>query len=405
MGSTRWTILRGIMKVHLAFLLLHFSHSFLMLPYSPLTYICPTFPHCSLQTSSGHWIPSSMTPKPSELVFRETQDNSCWYEEGYCEVTRKNTVSTETVQTAEDCSKICTEKTECKYFTFLHHRGRPTCSLITHCDTFIPQCPSTQGCVSGPKLCSCPAIERFKTDDDDSKEYARWECGDLNPYTSSVPVGTVCSVSCPIWKEVTFQSKCMRGGTWTPSTPSTHTVSLGYSTTTVVNSPDQEDMECGCVEVGPFKYDPNDEIGAEMVCRGGTRNKDFKAAGGWSLTTSDHCDLWCSHVLVVSVFCEDSQWVGKPEKGFWCYQRPEKAEPGCSIERGVEYDEDNIAGKTKISVSSHKDCAKLCFEESRCNYWSYSQDLCWLKTAKNNVQNNRAYISGQKACGKGEGGK
>jgi len=401
------------MKAPILLLLLciSISHSFLVRSSPSLTYICPTFPFCSLDAPSGRWMTPSlhhnsiMIPSASsDLLSREAQDDSCWYENGYCQVTRQTTVSTESVSTAEECSDLCLAEDECEHFTFLHHRGTPTCSLLRSCETFTPQCPTTEGCVSGPKICSCSSIASFKTEEDITKEYARWECGEVDPYTSSIPLGTVCTVSCPTWKEVTFQSQCMRGGTWTPSTPTTSSVSLGYSATTVVNTPDQEDMVCGCREIGAFNYDPNDEVGAEMVCRGSSRNKDFKAAGGWSLTTTDHCDLWCSHVPVVSVYCQDSQWVGEPEKGFWCYQRPEKAEPGCSIERGVEYDEDNIAGKTKISVSSHKDCAKLCYEDSRCNYWSLSQNLCWLKTAKNNVQNNRAYISGQKACGKGEDG-
>jgi len=85
-------------------------------------------------------------------------------------------------------------------------------------------------------------------------------------------------------------------------------------------------MVCGCQEVGTFHYDPNLEPGAEMVCRGGAR-KHFQAEEGWSLTTEDHCDLWCSHVLVDSIFCQDGKWIGEPEKGFWCYSKPENAEP------------------------------------------------------------------------------
>jgi len=342
MGSTQGAFVESIMKAPLAFLSLCFSlsHSFLVLPYSPMNHVCPTFPFCSLDSTSGHWIPSSynsmvIPSRSSELLSRDTQEDSCWYDGGYCQVTRENTVSTEDVQTAEQCSKLCEDSEDCQHFTFLHHRGTPICSLLADCDTFTPQCPSTQGCVSGPKLCSCGAIESFKTEEDNTKEYARWECGDLDPYTSSVPLGTVCTVSCPTWKEVTFQSVCMRGGSWTPSTPSNNPVSLAYSSTTVVNTPDQVDMVCGCKEVGPFKYDPNDEFGAEMVCRGSSRNKDFKAVGGWSLSTTDHCDLWCSHVPVVSVYCEDSQWKGEPEKGFWCYQRPDNAEPGKEKEPGA----------------------------------------------------------------------
>ena len=67
---------------------------------------------------------------------------------------------------------------------------------------------------------------------------------------------------------------------------------LPYATT-IYNTPDMEDMICGCQDVGPFDYNPNNEDLAELVCRGGEA-KNFDATDGWNFTTTDRCDLFCN---------------------------------------------------------------------------------------------------------------
>merc|ERR1711892_871520 len=64
-------------------------------------------------------------------------------------------------------------------------------------------------------------------------------------------------------------------------------------------------MECGCLEVGPYNYDPNDENGAVFVCQG-WRPEQYKKAGGWTIKKSDKCDLFCSNEPqpIASVFCD-----------------------------------------------------------------------------------------------------
>merc|ERR1719327_1144628 len=85
-------------------------------------------------------------------------------------------------------------------------------------------------------------------------------------------------------------------------------------------------MVCGCQDVGPFDYNPNNEDLAELVCTGG-EPKDFDAPGGWNFTTTDRCDLFCNQEPVVSVYCDGSSWVGEPEKGIWCFTSPENPGP------------------------------------------------------------------------------
>ena len=161
--------------------------------------------------------------------------------------------------------------------------------------------------------------------------YAFWECdGDINPYDSDIPSGTKCTTTCPAWRgfeddPLVLESTCVEGNQWTstrptlvPSTKPTFrpivsptprptgpqrpiptstqgpplTRVLPYATT-IYNTPDMEDMVCGCQNVGPFDYNPNNEDLAELVCRGG-EPKDFDAPKGWNFTTTDRCDLFCN---------------------------------------------------------------------------------------------------------------
>jgi hypothetical protein len=47
--------------------------------------------------------------------------------------------------------------------------------------------------------------------------------------------------------------------------------------------------------------------------------------------TTHRCDFFCNAEPVVSIYCEHSagvpRWAGEPEKGLWCYRRPDQPEP------------------------------------------------------------------------------
>ena len=132
--------------------------------------------------------------------------------------------------------------------------------------------------------------------------YAFWKCDeDINPYDSDIPSGTKCTTTCPAWRglednPLVLESTCVEGNQWTSTRPSELdpllTRVLPYATT-IYNTPDMEDMVCGCQNVGPFDYNPNNEDLAELVCRGG-EPKDFDDPKGWNFTTTDRCDLFCN---------------------------------------------------------------------------------------------------------------
>jgi len=163
--------------------------------------------------------------------------------------------------------------------------------------------------------------------------YSSWGCeGSLNPYDSEIPSSTRCTTTCPAWRglgdePLVLESTCVEGNEWTTTRPSQSPGfrALPYATT-IYNTPDMDDMVCGCQDVGPFDYNPNNEDLAELVCRG-RRQKDFDIPGGWNFTTTDRCDLFCNQEPAVSVYCDGISWVGEPEKGIWCYTRPENPGP------------------------------------------------------------------------------
>ena len=128
--------------------------------------------------------------------------------------------------------------------------------------------------------------------------YTSWKCkGDIDPYNSDIPTGTKCTTNCPAWRELggepfVLESTCVEGNQWTNTKPSTPAFRALPYATTIYNTPDMEDMVCGCQDLGPFDYNPNNLEEAELVC---TEPKDFNATGGWNLTTTDRCDLFCNN--------------------------------------------------------------------------------------------------------------
>ena len=171
--------------------------------------------------------------------------------------------------------------------------------------------------------------------------YASWNCeGEINPYESEIPSGTKCTTTCPAWRgladqPLVLESTCLEGNQWTSTRPSLSDLpALRVLPYAIYNTPEMDDMVCGCENVGPFDYNPNNEDLAELVCSGG-EPKDFDAPGGWNFTTTDRCDLFCNQGAWVSleienlpfaepalsVYCDGTSWVGEPEKGIWCYTR------------------------------------------------------------------------------------
>jgi len=192
--------------------------------------------------------------------------------------------------------------------------------------------------------------------------YALWECdGDINPYNSDIPSGTKCTTTCPAWRgledePLVLESTCVEGDQWTSTRPSESDLPelrVSPYATTIYNTPDMDDMVCGCQNVGPFDYNPNNEELAELVCRGG-QPKDFDAPGGWNFTTTDRCDLFCNQEPVVSVYCDGTSWVGEPKKGIWCYTSPEN--PGPRDEELTEPGTESEISDEEAVTEGYNDC-------------------------------------------------
>ena len=252
--------------------------------------MCPTFPFCFQQLETGVW---KSLPGKNELNSTavstlprdaRVESSECWLNGYFCRFDSSNMITSIELDTAEECNIKCVEEDACKVFSFHETRGQGSCSLLKEC-LVNRKCTEAEHCANGPKTCSCPKLE-YLPGNKDSTQYARWTCGDHDPYTTEIPVGTTCSTTCAAWKESTIKSTCLKNGKWSA------TALLSYSAS--YPTPEQPDMECGCQEVGPFNYDPNTEVGAEFVCKG-RDSDDYKKVGGWTIKTSDNCQLFCSN--------------------------------------------------------------------------------------------------------------
>jgi len=253
------------------------------------------------------------------------ESSGCWVSGYYCRSDTSNLVRSITSATAEECQAKCLAEDQCLFFSFHHTRGKGVCSLLSKCLVHT-KCTTEESCATGQKICMCPVLS-YLPGTKDSVEYARWKCGDVDPYSTTTPAGTTCSVSCPSWRDSTLQSTCLKNGKWSATEPLVGPPrALQY--TASYPTPDQPDMECGCQDMGRYHYDPNDEDGAEFTCRG-WESAQYKKPGGWSIKHGDRCDLYCSNEPepVVSVYCEAARWRGEPGRGFWCYTQPGTPEP------------------------------------------------------------------------------
>ena len=83
------------------------------------------------------------------------------------------------------------------------HSRAEQCSLLSDC-VLNRKCIDSENCATGGKTCNCPKLDYFLWNTD-SSENARWSCGDLDPYTTDIPIGTTCYITCPAWKDLTLQ--------------------------------------------------------------------------------------------------------------------------------------------------------------------------------------------------------
>jgi len=288
-------------------------------------FVCATFPFCYQENQAGVWKSVAGTSNLASSRDVAVESSECWLKGFYCRSDASNTIKTIPSETAEDCQVKCEEEDGCENFSFHRTRGQGGCALLSEC-LVKTECTEESNCIIGSATCDCPALE-YLPGSKESTEYARWECGDIDPYSSATPVGTTCFATCASWEDSPLQSTCLRNGKWSSTKASSDSQrTLGYSAP--YPTPDQPDMVCGCEAVGPFTYDPNTEAGAEFVCQGWEADR-YSAEGGWTIKNNDICELFCSNEPqpIVSAYCEGATWKGEPELGFWCYDKPENPGP------------------------------------------------------------------------------
>merc|ERR1712226_1545263 len=74
----------------------------------------------------------------------------------------------------------------------------------------------------------------------------------------------------------------------------------------------------------------------------------------------------------------------------------------CSIEENTKYSGHNLYTTKGIKVGNMAGCASLCFEDSKCKFWTYNPRVskCWMKTSdQGRSPSTKGSISGQKDCG------
>merc|ERR1719341_1727686 len=74
----------------------------------------------------------------------------------------------------------------------------------------------------------------------------------------------------------------------------------------------------------------------------------------------------------------------------------------CSIEENTKYSGHNLYTTKGIKVGNMAGCASLCFEDSKCKFWTYNPRVskCWMKTSdRGRGPSTKGSVSGQKACG------
>jgi len=266
---------------------------------------------------------------------------------------------------AEECYALCNAQKEdptspCKDFTVRQTGNRPaTCYLLREdCITnIVDDCIAAGKCISGPNDCTeppqtCPMVASLP------EGYSRWQCVDINmdpinPYSERPPVGTTCFQTCPSWvdsndNDARLVSVCEEGATegeWgaAQNVDGNELTYPPYPTgETSYPKPDADELSaltCGCQPlevrwpypdpangvVGGDFYNPNDEPAADFICDNeiviGDNNE-------YLIETNNVCVLYCDDHYVATAKCQNGEWLGNPEWGFWCYEEPQTSGGG-----------------------------------------------------------------------------
>merc|ERR1711909_82717 len=129
----------------------------------------------------------------------------------------------------------------------------------------------------------------------------------INPYTVEPPVGTICYQTCPSWTDslgnsARLVSVCEEGagaGAWSAA-QNVDGVELSYP-------PYPKDG------VFDSSYPTPDFICDSEV---------DMSTNEYKIDTTNICVLYCDDHYVATAKCQNGEWLGNPEWGFWCYEEP-----------------------------------------------------------------------------------
>ena len=131
-------------------------------------HVCPTFPHCALDETTGLWysdtevslyrysneyevqqkrydaLKASSFERDSDETFTK-----CMFDDGYCSPRDAIKIyGSDEVESPSACQQHCEASNDCKFWTFLLLRGKNICSLLSQCSAKT-KCPSQSSCASG----------------------------------------------------------------------------------------------------------------------------------------------------------------------------------------------------------------------------------------------------------------
>jgi len=133
--------------------------------------------------------------------------------------------------------------------------------------------------------------------------------------------------------------------------------------------------------------------------------EDCPVDGGWSeWTSSGSCSKTCGMGEQVQTRTCDNpvpmnggdECLGETSQTVECNIEPCSE---CLKEKHTIYARNNIKGGIKrMHGESH--CAEWCFEHESCNFWTYGNRICWLKSKTTRKISKSRYVSGNKECGR-----
>jgi len=283
--------------------------------------------------------------------------SDCWYNKTkYCDHNigqMASPIKAEGVnceQKAKYCQEECEKIPGCKFFTFFQGRLNPKCYFLDEClerrNTGQTGCLDQENCLSGKINCvrTTPGIDSCTAPVALKEKFTPWSCTDLNNeiiknYNDSLPTGTQCVQRCSNWigqdgRPGYLVSECYEGQ-WTETKAQDGNPSLALPAGPYAepddhdNTADEPLQVCSCEPLelrwppndpAGFSYDPNmQEKAAEFICDTPISN----SSGPVTILPGNECKLFCDRHHFVTVMCVDGEWTGHPDRGIWCYTRPD----------------------------------------------------------------------------------